>query len=44
LTDVTYENAKNFFSEELIAQIIMAVVIINAWNRIAISTKMPVLE
>ncbi|WP_028980950.1 carboxymuconolactone decarboxylase family protein [Sporocytophaga myxococcoides] len=42
LTDATYKKAKNFFSEELIAQAIMAVVIINAWNRIAISTQMPV--
>ncbi|UIR54829.1 carboxymuconolactone decarboxylase family protein [Sphingobacterium sp. SRCM116780] len=42
LTTSTYEKAKIFFSEEVIAQIIMTVVIINAWNRIAISTQMPV--
>lgn len=42
LTDATYKKAKDFFSEEVIAQAIMAVVIINAWNRIAISTQMPV--
>jgi AhpD family alkylhydroperoxidase len=42
LTTKTYNQAKLYFSEELIAQIIMAVVIINSWNRIAISTQMPV--
>ena len=42
LTDVTYENAKKFFSEEVIAQIIMAVVVINGWNRISVSTCLPV--
>ncbi|UPQ77998.1 carboxymuconolactone decarboxylase family protein [Flavobacterium azooxidireducens] len=44
LTDATYENAKNYFSEEVIAQIIIAVVTINAWNRIAVSTQLPVVE
>lgn len=44
LTDATYANAKKYFSEEIIAQIIMAAVIINAWNRIAISTQIPVSE
>ena len=44
LTDATYKKAKEIFSEEIIAQAIMAVVIINAWNRIAISTLMPVGE
>lgn len=42
LTDATYELAKKHFSEEVIAQIIMSVVAINAWNRIAISTHLPV--
>ena len=42
LSDATYKKAKEFFSEEVIAQIIMAVVIINSWNRIAISTQLPV--
>ena len=44
LTDATYKKAKTFFSEEVIAQTIMAVVIINSWNRIAISTLLPVAE
>jgi AhpD family alkylhydroperoxidase len=42
LTDETYSKAKELFSDEMIAQIIMAIVTINGWNRIAISTQMPV--
>lgn len=37
LTDETYEKALQFFSENQIAEITMAVITINAWNRIAIS-------
>jgi|SRR5690554_3148629 AhpD family alkylhydroperoxidase len=39
LSDETYKQSKKFFDENQIAQIIMTVVTINAWNRIAISTK-----
>ncbi|PRD48534.1 carboxymuconolactone decarboxylase family protein [Sphingobacterium haloxyli] len=39
LTDATYAHAAKLFDEHYIAQIIMAVATINAWNRIAISTK-----
>lgn len=39
LTDKTYQQAEKLFDGNYIAQIIMAVVTINAWNRIAISTK-----
>lgn len=42
VTDETYKGAEKFFSAETIAQIIMAIVLINAWNRIAISTHMPI--
>jgi alkylhydroperoxidase family enzyme len=38
LTEETYQKAKAVFEESYIAQIIMAVIAINAWNRIAIST------
>lgn len=41
VTDKTYQQLQQFFSEEVIAQIIMSVVMINAWNRIAVSTQMP---
>jgi AhpD family alkylhydroperoxidase len=42
LTDKTYSAALAMFDENFIIQIIMAVVAINGWNRIAISTHMPV--
>jgi len=37
LTDATYEKALESFSENEIAELLMAVITINAWNRIAIS-------
>lgn len=39
LSEETYILAKQLFEEDYIAKIIMAVVAINAWNRIAISTN-----
>ncbi len=39
LSDETYKQAEIFFDKNYIAQIIMAIVTINAWNRIAISTN-----
>ncbi len=39
LSDKTYQEAEKLFSKNYIAQIIMAIVTINAWNRIAISTN-----
>lgn len=38
LSEETYHKASGIFSENQIAQIIMAIVTINAWNRIAVST------
>lgn len=35
-----YQKAKTFFSEEVIAEIIVAIVVINGWNRIAIATAL----
>jgi AhpD family alkylhydroperoxidase len=40
LSQETYTKAEQAFDQAYIALIIMAVVTINAWNRIAISTKM----
>ena len=40
LSDNTYKNAAQFFNKNQITQIIMAIVTINAWNRIAISTHL----
>lgn len=39
LSDSTYEAASRLFDEEYIALIIMTIVTINAWNRIAVSTN-----
>lgn len=39
LSDKIYQQAEKLFDGNYIAQIIMAVVTINAWNRIAISTN-----
>ena len=40
LSEETYQKAEQVFDQNYIAQIIMAVATINAWNRIAISTHM----
>ncbi|WP_294302331.1 carboxymuconolactone decarboxylase family protein [uncultured Chryseobacterium sp.] len=42
LSEETYQKAKQMFSKAQIADIIMAAVSINMWNRIAISTHMAV--
>lgn len=45
LTENTYQKALEFFNRNKIAQIIMAIVTINAWNRIGVSTGLkPVVE
>ncbi|OQP40792.1 hypothetical protein A4H97_14350 [Niastella yeongjuensis] len=45
VTEETYNNALQQLGEEELAQVIMAVIAINAWNRIGISTHMmPVLD
>jgi AhpD family alkylhydroperoxidase len=40
LPDDVYEKAVNVLGEQMTAQVIMGTAIINAWNRIGISTKM----
>jgi len=40
VADTTYSKAASLFNEHDLAQIIMAIVTINAWNRIAITTKL----
>jgi AhpD family alkylhydroperoxidase len=40
ITDATYTLAKSFFTDEYIAQLIVAAVTINAWNRLAVSSKL----
>lgn len=42
LAEETYQKAKGLFDETQISDIIMAGIVINMWNRIAISTHMPI--
>ena len=42
VSDETYAKVATFFEEKELAQIIMAIVTINAWNRIAITSKLVV--
>ncbi|HET8735249.1 MAG TPA: carboxymuconolactone decarboxylase family protein [Pricia sp.] len=44
LTNETYQKAIAHFDEHYLAQIIMAVVTINGWNRISISTPKPIVN
>lgn len=40
ISDKTYQLAEQFFTGEVIAEIIMATVLMNGWNRIAVSTQL----
>ena len=40
VSDETYNNAAALFDKAYLAQLIMAIITINAWNRIGVSTKM----
>ena len=40
VTNTTYQAAKERFGDQHLAQLIMTIVTINAWNRIALTTKM----
>ena len=42
LSDETYENALKHFSTQEISEIVMAIIIINSWNRIALSSQIVV--
>lgn len=39
VTDETYNRVIKFFGERGVAQIIMQIVMINSWNRVAVSTQ-----
>ncbi|NDV69212.1 carboxymuconolactone decarboxylase family protein [Dysgonomonas sp. 25] len=41
ISDERYHKAEAMFGKEKLAEIIMVIVIINAWNRIGIATTMP---
>src|SRR3984957_16203358 len=40
VSDATYQEAARLFDEVYLAQIIMTIVLINCWNRVAITTGM----
>ncbi|MBW7475395.1 carboxymuconolactone decarboxylase family protein [Paenibacillus oenotherae] len=40
VSDEVYNEARQYFDETVLSEIIMAAVTINAWNRIAIATRM----
>lgn len=44
VSDEAYKQAEKFFSAEAIGEIIMLIVLMNAWNRIAVSTQLPLGE
>ena len=44
VTQKTYKQAEKFFSAETIGEIIMSIIVMNAWNRVAVSTHLPVKE
>jgi AhpD family alkylhydroperoxidase len=41
VSDETYSEAAKYFDEKTIGEIIMLIVLMNAWNRIAVSTHIP---
>lgn len=41
VSEETYQEAAKYFTPETIGEIIMLTVLMNAWNRIAVSTHMP---
>ena len=40
MPDDVWEEAEHVFGDECLAKVLMAIVTINAWNRIAVSTRM----
>ena len=40
VTDATYKQAEKYFNSQEIGEIIISIVVINSWNRIAVSTHM----
>ena len=40
VADETYEQAANLLTESYLAQVILAIITINTWNRIGITTKL----
>lgn len=40
VSDETYQKAKSFFDDHQLAQIMIAIITINGWNRLSVTTQM----
>ncbi|CAM4036145.1 alkylhydroperoxidase AhpD family core domain-containing protein [Pedobacter westerhofensis] len=40
VSDATYQKARSFFDEHQLAQVMIAIITINGWNRMAITTQL----
>jgi len=40
VSDATYQKARSFFDEHQLAQVMIAIITINGWNRMAIATQL----
>jgi AhpD family alkylhydroperoxidase len=40
VSDATYEQVKSFFDDKQLAQIMMAIITINSWNRMSVATQL----
>lgn len=40
VSDTTYQKARSFFDEHQLAQVMIAIITINGWNRMAIATQL----
>lgn len=40
VSDETYQNAQSFFDDKQIAELMMAIITINGWNRMSIATQL----
>ncbi|HTN37347.1 MAG TPA: carboxymuconolactone decarboxylase family protein [Arachidicoccus sp.] len=41
VSDATYQNAESILGNQKLAEVMMAIITINAWNRIGVSTHLP---
>jgi AhpD family alkylhydroperoxidase len=40
VSDATYQQVKSFFDDKQVAQIMMAIITINSWNRMSVATQL----
>ena len=44
VSNETFREAEKYFSAEVIGEIIMSIVLMNAWNRVAVSSRLPIVN